>query len=153
MTQIYQIGFDRTTYTEQHIRDAQNADDWPEDELQTVEVEPDEITVEGTPEGMRWLYDYFHHLKRAWRLEGEQTDATGTSSASSLSVLARLGVGVGGIFVTALLAYLLAYLQVLGASRRDRRRLRTLLVAVSVPLAFAFAGIVAFESLRIIGLL
>jgi hypothetical protein len=75
MTQIYQIGFDRTTYTEQHIRDAQNADDWPEDELQTVEVEPDEITVEGTPEGMRWLYDYFHHLKRAWRLEGEQTDA------------------------------------------------------------------------------
>ena len=78
---------------------------------------------------------------------------TGTSSASSLSVLARLGVGVGGIFVTALLAYLLAYLQVLGASRRDRRRLRTLLVAVSVPLAFAFAGIVAFESLRIIGLL
>lgn len=75
MTDIHQIGFERSPCTEQHIRDAQNADDWPNDELQTVDIEPDEITVEGTPKGIRWLYDFLHYLKRAWRLEGEQTDA------------------------------------------------------------------------------
>jgi len=75
MTEIYQINFDRTPMTEQHMRDAQNADDWPEGELHTVKIEPDKITVEGTPEGIRWVYDYLHYLKRAWRLEGEQTDA------------------------------------------------------------------------------
>jgi len=75
MTEIYQIRFDRTPWTEQHMRDAQNAEDWPEDTLQKVTIEPDTIVVEGTPEGMRWLYDLLHHLKRAWRIEGEQTDA------------------------------------------------------------------------------
>jgi hypothetical protein len=73
--EIQALSFERTPWTEQHIRDAKNADDWPEDELQEVTLEPDEITLEGTPEGFRWLYDYLHYLKRAWRMDGEQTDA------------------------------------------------------------------------------
>lgn len=73
--------------------------------------------------------------------------------ADSLSLLSSQGVGIGGIFVTALLAYLLAYLNVVEASERNRRGLRSLLVAAIVPLALVFAGIVTFESLTIIGLL
>jgi hypothetical protein len=72
---VEQVCFERTSWTEQHIRDAKNADDCPSDELHEVVLDPDEITVEGTPAGLRWLYDYLHYLKRAWRLEGEQTDA------------------------------------------------------------------------------
>lgn len=73
--------------------------------------------------------------------------------ADSLSLLSSQGVGIGGIFVTALLAYLLAYLNVVEASERNRQGLRSLLVAAIVPLALVFAGIVTFESLTIIGLL
>jgi len=75
MTVIHHITFKREVLRKQHIRDAQNADDWPEDELHEVLVDPDEITVEGTPEGIRWLYDMLHQLKRDWRQEGEQWDA------------------------------------------------------------------------------
>jgi hypothetical protein len=75
MTDIQQISFERTPWTVQHIRDAKNADDWPGDELHEVTIDPDDITLEGTPQGFRWLYDYLHYLKRAWRMDGEQTDA------------------------------------------------------------------------------
>lgn len=73
--EIHQITFDRDSLTEQHIRDAQNADDFPVEVLHEVVLDPTEITVEGTPEGIRWLYDYLHYLKREWRAEGEQWDA------------------------------------------------------------------------------
>lgn len=73
--EIGQITFERDPMTSQHIRDAQNAEDWPEDELHVVVLNPDEITVEGTPVGLRWLYDYLWFLVRSWRAEGEQWDA------------------------------------------------------------------------------
>lgn len=72
---VHQVTFERDSITEQHMRDAQRADDWPGGELHEVVVDPSEITVEGTPEGIRWLYDYFGYLVRAWRQEGEQWDA------------------------------------------------------------------------------
>lgn len=75
------------------------------------------------------------------------------SSASSLSLLSGLGVGAAGIFVTVALVYLLAYLNIVEASERNRKHLRSLLVVVSVPLTFAFAGMILYESLSIIGFL
>lgn len=75
------------------------------------------------------------------------------SSASALPMLSELGVGEGGIFATAILIYLLAYLNVVEASEHDHSRLRSLLVAVSFPLLLAFIGIVAFESLIATGFL
>lgn len=75
------------------------------------------------------------------------------SSASTLPMLSGLGVGEGGIFATAVLIYLLAYLNVVEASERDRSRLRSLLVSVSFPLLLAFIGIVVFESLIATGFL
>lgn len=69
------------------------------------------------------------------------------------TLLSDQGIGVASIFVTALLVYVLAYLNVVENSERDRRSLRSLLVAVSVPLFFAFTGILAYESLAVIGLL
>lgn len=75
MTTVHQLTFERDSITEQHIRDAQNADDWPDGELHEVTLDPGEMTVEGTPEGVRWLYDYLRYLVDAWRQEGEQWDA------------------------------------------------------------------------------
>jgi len=75
MTEVLQHTFERDSLVEQHIRDAQRCNDWPGDELHEVVLDPDDITLEGTPEGFRWLYDYLHYLKRAWRMDGEQTDA------------------------------------------------------------------------------
>lgn len=72
---VLHITFKHEPIREQHIRDAQNATDWPGDELHEVVVNPDEITVEGTPTGIRWLYDFLDYLVRAWRQEGEQWDA------------------------------------------------------------------------------
>lgn len=74
-------------------------------------------------------------------------------SAGSLSVLAAVGVGAGGILVVVLLAYLLAYLNVVEASDRDYRQLRSLLVVASVPLLFVFGAVITFESLTVLGLL
>jgi len=69
---VHHITFKRDSIRQQHITDAQNAEDWPAGEIHEVVVHPDEITIEGTPNGIRWLYDFLHHLKRAWRAEGEQ---------------------------------------------------------------------------------
>ena len=75
------------------------------------------------------------------------------SSGSTPALLSGLDVGVAGIFVTAILIYLLAYLNVVQNSERDRSSLRSLLVAASVPLSVAFAGILIYESLVVIGFL
>ena len=75
------------------------------------------------------------------------------SSGSTPALLSGLGVGVAGIFVTAILIYLLAYLNVVQNSERDRSSLRSLLVAASVPLSVAFAGVLIYESLVVIGFL
>jgi len=75
MTEVLQVTFNRHPLSEQHVRDTKNAQDFPADELHEVVVDPGEITVEGTPAGMRWFYDFMDHLVRAWRLEGEQWDA------------------------------------------------------------------------------
>lgn len=58
---------------QQHIRDANRADDCPED--LTFEVANGRVTATGTVESIRWLYDYLIYLQRAWRNEGEQWDA------------------------------------------------------------------------------
>lgn len=78
---------------------------------------------------------------------------SGTPSASSLSLISTVGVGAGGIFVTALLVYLLAYLNVVEASERNRQHLQSLLVVASIPLAFVFVSVVAFKTLTILGYL
>jgi hypothetical protein len=75
------------------------------------------------------------------------------SSASAPALLSNLGVGVAGIFVTGILIYLLAYLNVVENSERDRPSLHLLLVAANVPLSFAFAGILIYESLVVVGFL
>jgi hypothetical protein len=58
---------------QQHIRDANRADDRPDD--LTFDVEGGEVIATGSEQSIRWLYDYLHDLKRAWRNEGEQWDA------------------------------------------------------------------------------
>lgn len=76
-----------------------------------------------------------------------------TATGGSVSLFATVGVGVGGIFVTALLVYLLAYLNVLNASERNRERLQSLLVAAILPLTFVFFAFVLYQSLAVLGFL
>lgn len=78
---------------------------------------------------------------------------TNPSTAEPLSLLLDVGYGVGGIFITVLLVYLLAYLNIVEASERSRVRIRSLLISVSLPLAVVFTGIITFASLSIIGVL
>lgn len=75
MTSVRHITWKRDPMKYRRIQDAQNTDDWPDNHLHEVTVDPGEITVEGTPQGIRWLYDWLHWSKRAWRAEGEQYEA------------------------------------------------------------------------------
>lgn len=81
--EVLQVDFEQDPFYKQHLRDATNADDYPEDEMHKVVLEPGEMTVEATPEAMRWFYDYLQYLVRAWRLEGEQWDAEAASEMAS----------------------------------------------------------------------
>jgi len=69
------------------------------------------------------------------------------------SLFSDLGVGGAGIFVTVILAYLLAYLNVVENSTCNRPDLRSLLITSIIPLLFAFAGIIVYESFLTVGLL
>ena len=79
--------------------------------------------------------------------------SSNAQASGTLSLLSSLGVGLGGILVTALLIYLLGYLNVVEASVVSRRQLRSLLVVAVIPLAIVFAAIILFQSLAIIGFL
>lgn len=79
--------------------------------------------------------------------------SSSSSSVDPPSLFSTPGVGLAGIFVTGLLVFLLAYLTVVEHSERDRPHLRTLLVATSTPLMVAFAAIIAYESLAVLGVL
>lgn len=75
------------------------------------------------------------------------------TSASVPTLLSDPGVGVASIFVTAILIYFLAYLNIVESSEQERDSLRSLLIAVFIPFSFTFAGILAYESLVVIGFL
>lgn len=70
------------------------------------------------------------------------------SETTPEDVVSYLGGDTAGILVTALLAYLLAYLTVAKASRREFREIRLLLVITSIPLLFTFGSILVIESLE-----
>lgn len=79
--------------------------------------------------------------------------SSSSSSVDPPSLFSSPGVGIAGIFATGILVFLLAYLTVVENSERDRPHLRTLLVAASAPLMFAFAGIIAYESLAVLNVI
>lgn len=71
---------------------------------------------------------------------------TGTSTGG----LPHAGVGIGGIFVTAAVSYLLAYLIVIKTTEGSSARLEILLTATAIPLGITFAGIVLYQSLQVL---
>lgn len=77
------------------------------------------------------------------------SSATSLSSAAT-SLTSPVGMGVGGVFVAALLVGLLAYLDVFDASAVANSRVRTMLVAIIAPLAMTFGAIVVFKSLQVV---
>lgn len=74
--------------------------------------------------------------------------SAGASSPNAFSALLTPAIGTGGIFVTAVLTYLLGYLNVVSASERNLEQVRSLLVVAVLPLLVVFLSIVLFESLR-----
>lgn len=69
----YAVTWEYGPAEQQHIRDVNRAEDLPDD--LELDVGDGQVTATGSPETIRWLYDYLHYLKRAWRAEGEQWDA------------------------------------------------------------------------------
>lgn len=72
MTDILTVTVENRMFRGDILKDAQNADDWPVNELHSVVLDPNKLTVEGTPEGIRWLYDWLTWADKSWRLEGQQ---------------------------------------------------------------------------------
>jgi hypothetical protein len=72
-TDRHSVTWDYGPAEQQHIRDVNRAEDRPD--TLALEVDGGTVTATGTAETIRWLYDYLHYLKRAWRHEGEQWDA------------------------------------------------------------------------------
>ena len=78
------------------------------------------------------------------------SSASSASSASVTSLMSPVGVGVGGLFVAVALILLLAYLDLLKASKWDTPELRRTLMVTVIPLIIAFAGVVVFKALVVL---
>lgn len=74
MTEPIQIDVNED-YAEYVLDDAQDADEWPADELHLVTLDPGKTTIDATPTGIRWLYDYMEWAEDAYRLEGGEVYA------------------------------------------------------------------------------
>lgn len=61
-----------------------------------------------------------------------------------------VGVSTGGIFVAVAAIALFAYLDLFNASDRNDERLRTMLVAIVIPLSITFGAFVLSTSLAIV---
>jgi len=72
------------------------------------------------------------------------------AGAGALGLFTSVGAGVGGIFVAATLIYLLAYLDLFDAAEVENPELRRTVVAITIPLGMAFAGVVLFNTLQIL---
>ncbi len=73
-----------------------------------------------------------------------------TAGVSVTALQPAMEQGVGGVFLAALLVYLLAYLDLTGAVAREVGGLRRLLVSCILPLLIVFGGIVVFQALRLL---
>lgn len=70
-------------------------------------------------------------------------------TASVVSLVSPVGLGIGSIFVAVSLIVLLAYLDLLNAADGDDD-VRRMVVASVIPLFVAFSGVVLFQSLAVI---
>lgn len=61
-----------------------------------------------------------------------------------------IGLGVGGVFVSLALIYLLAYFNIVDSTGVESTSLKRFVAASVVPVAVTFAGIVAFQTLQIV---
>lgn len=71
-------------------------------------------------------------------------------SASVTSLLTPVGLGVGGVFVAAMLVYLLAYLDIVKTFDANVEYHKRTLLAGIIPLLIAFGSIVLYKSLTIV---
>lgn len=76
------------------------------------------------------------------------SSASATSASMSVASLTLpVGLGIGGVFVTAAVILLLAYFDVLNATEDADESIRMTLVASIVPLAIVFVGVVVFRTM------
>lgn len=77
------------------------------------------------------------------------TNAAG-SATSVTSMTSAIGLGVGGIFVSLALVYLLAYFNLIESSGVELAPVKRFVGAAIVPLSVVFAGIIAYQAIEII---
>lgn len=74
--------------------------------------------------------------------------ASATSESMSVASLTLpVGLGIGGVFVTAAVILLLAYFDVLNATEDADESIRTTLLASIIPLAIVFVGVLVFRTI------
>jgi hypothetical protein len=83
---------------------------------------------------------------------GVSSSAAGASSAAT-SLLSPVGLGVGGVFIAALLIFFLAYYDMISASEQNYENVQTMLSVAIAPLVVTFGAVVVFQSLQILGYL
>lgn len=72
---IIQVNIPKEGEREYWINDAMRADAWDKYDIHNVTLDPAEITIEGTPKAIRWLYDWMESAAKHWRLQGEVWEA------------------------------------------------------------------------------
>lgn len=70
-----------------------------------------------------------------------------SASTSVVSLTVPVGLGIGGVFVTAAVILLLAYFDVFTATEDADESIRSTLIASVVPLALVFVGVVVFRTI------
>lgn len=78
------------------------------------------------------------------------TAIVSNAPSSEVSLLSRVGVGVGSLFVSVALIFLLGYLDLFDAAGWESDQHRRTLVATIIPLAVVFAAIVFFQAFQVL---
>lgn len=73
-----------------------------------------------------------------------------SGSSAGIPSISVVGMGVGSLFASVGLVFLLGYLDLYDAAERDDERQRRTIVAAILPLVVVFAAIVLFQALRVL---
>lgn len=73
-----------------------------------------------------------------------------SGSSSGISMVVPIGMGIGSLFASVALAFLLGYLDLFDAASREDRSQKMTLVATILPLTVTFAAVVLYQALQVL---
>ena len=73
-----------------------------------------------------------------------------SGSSSDISMVVPVGMGIGSLFASVALAFLLGYLDLFDAASREDKSQKMTLVATILPLTVTFAAIVLYQAMQVL---